>query len=484
MNNFHLSELIDLPAVQKMANANYKASGMPIGIIDAFDGSILVGIGWQEICVKFHRTNQESLKRCQASDNHIKDHLVKGEACHYKCENGLWDIGIPIVVAERHLATLFLGQFFYEGETPDRDFFVRQAYAFDYNLDDYLAALDQVPVFKHEKVDYIIEYNKSLVNFIIDMAEGSISKRTINRALLESEQRYRRLAENSPDVIYRMSLPDGQYEYVSPASTRIFGYSPEQWYDNPFLMRNIIHPDWHSYFSEQWENLLNGHVPPTYEYRIIHKDESIRWINQRNILVKNDSGRPVAIEGIATDITERKRVEDALLESENKYRIIAENTADLISTLDMNLNFTYVSPAIMRLSGFTVEEAMKQTLEQILTPESMQLALDVFEKEMLMEISETADPDRTRILELEEYKKDGSTIWMEVSFSYLRDKNRKSVGILSVSRDITERKQAEEALRESEEKYRTVANFTYDWEYWMSPDQRLLYCSPSCERLT
>jgi PAS domain S-box-containing protein len=443
MNNYHLSELIDLPAVQKMADANYKAAGMPIGIIDAFDGSILVGTGWQEICVKFHRSNPESLKRCQASDNYIKHHLLKGEACRYKCKNGLWDIGIPIVVAECQLATLFLGQFFYEGEIPDRDFFIRQAVEFGYNLDDYLSALDQVPVFNVEKVNYIIEYNKSLVDFITDLAEDSISKSNMHRALLESEQRYRRLTENSPDMIYRISLPDGNYEYVSSATTCIFGLPPEAWYDNPFLIREIIHPDWHSYFDEQRENILKGHAPPTFEYKIIHKDESIRWINQRNILVKDDGGRPVAIEGVVTDITERKRAEDTLLESENKYRIIAENTADVISTLDMNLNYTYISPGIMRLRGFTVEEAMKQTLDQSLTPESMLHAIDVFEKEMLLEDSGTADPDRTRILELGEYKKDGSIVWQEVSLTFLRNKDRKPVGILTVSRDITEKKQAE-----------------------------------------
>jgi ligand-binding sensor protein len=151
MNHYRLSKLLDLSAVQRMADANYKASDMPVGIIDAFDGSILVGVGWQDICVKFHRANQKSLERCQASDNYIKDHLVQGEACRYKCKNGLWDIGIPIVVAEKHLATMFLGQFFYEGEILDREFFKQQAVTFGYDLDANLAALDQVPVFKRER---------------------------------------------------------------------------------------------------------------------------------------------------------------------------------------------------------------------------------------------------------------------------------------------------------------------------------------------
>jgi PAS domain S-box-containing protein len=139
-----------------------------------------------------------------------------------------------------------------------------------------------------------------------------------------------------------------------------------------------------------------------------------------------------------------RKTEQSLRESEEKYRLIAENTADLISILDMNLHLTYVSPASMRFRGFTAEEAMEQTLEQVLTPESLRLGLALFEEEMQLEASRTADPDRTRILELEEYKKDGSIILVEVHLSFLRDKDRKPVGIIIVSRDITERKRVEQ----------------------------------------
>ncbi|MCX5820230.1 MAG: PAS domain S-box protein, partial [Deltaproteobacteria bacterium] len=199
--------------------------------------------------------------------------------------------------------------------------------------------------------------------------------------------------------------------------------------------------------------------------------------------VRTATGEPRAFISVIRDITERKRAGEALRESEEKYRLIAENTADLISILDMNLRFTYVSPASMRLRGFTVEEAMEQTLDQVLTPESMRLSLTVFEKEMQLEASGTADPDRMRILELEEYKKDGSVVWVEVSLSFLRDKDRKAVGILIVSRDITERKRAEEALRESEERYRLIAENMADVISVLDMNLRFTYVSPSIMRI-
>jgi two-component system, cell cycle sensor histidine kinase and response regulator CckA len=159
---------------------------------------------------------------------------------------------------------------------------------------------------------------------------------------------------------------------------------------------------------------------------------------------------------------ELKEAEMSLRESEEKYRLIAENTADLISILDMNLRFTYVSPASKRLRGFTDQEAMQQTLDQVLTPESMRLGLSVFEKELQLEAGGTADPDRMRILELEQYKSDGSIIWVEVSVSFMRDRDGKPIGILLVSRDITERKQTDEALRDSEEKHRRIVEAMSD----------------------
>src|SRR5664280_859295 len=172
---------------------------------------------------------------------------------------------------------------------------------------------------------------------------------------------------------------------------------------------------------------------------------------------ENDADRLMLERAFDLSSQELIQVNDELRENEEKYRLIAENTADLIVAMDMNLRFTYISPSIMRTHGFTVEEAMNMTLDQVLTPESMQNLLTVSEEEMKLEATGTADPGRIRSLEIEGYKKDGSIIWMESSVSNQRDKENKPIGILSVNRDITERKQVEKKLMNSEEKFRMLA---------------------------
>ena len=143
----------------------------------------------------------------------------------------------------------------------------------------------------------------------------------------------------------------------------------------------------------------------------------------------------------------RKQTEVALSESEERYRLIAENTADTIAVFDLNLNPIYVSPSILKLGGYTVQEAMTKTLNQILTPDSLQKASKIFADQMALESSPTADPARTVLMELEQYCKDSSSIWVELAASFLRDNNFKPKGILTITRDITERKKAEAKLK-------------------------------------
>jgi PAS domain S-box-containing protein/putative nucleotidyltransferase with HDIG domain len=177
-----------------------------------------------------------------------------------------------------------------------------------------------------------------------------------------------------------------------------------------------------------------------------------------------------------------------LQESEERYRLIAENTVDTISVFDLNLKPIYVSPSVFKLRGYTVKDAMTQSLDQILTPASLQTVYTVFAEQLALEASGTADPDRTVFLELEEYRKDGATIWVELAASSLRGNDLKPIGILTVTRDITERKQAEEQRKnhlrflESMDKVNRAMQSANDLEWIMSDVLDVMLSVFECDR--
>lgn len=168
-------------------------------------------------------------------------------------------------------------------------------------------------------------------------------------------------------------------------------------------------------------------------------DGRMKTILNSTAPVMDDNGVVQGAIVVNQDITDRMRGEEALRASEEKYRLIAENTADVITVLDMDLNFTYVSPSIERLRGCTADEAMKQTIEQVITPESMAQIRELFHEELGREAGQGFDSSRFRTLIIEEYCRGGGTVMAEVICSFLRDANGKPTGILTVSRDISDR---------------------------------------------
>ena len=165
--------------------------------------------------------------------------------------------------------------------------------------------------------------------------------------------------------------------------------------------------------------------------------------------IRMEAGGAQVVRTAVTDISMQFRSEEARRVSQEQYRLIVEHTADNITVLDLNLAITYVSPSILRLRGYTAEEAMTQTLDQIMVPDSLKKISGVFKEQMAIEAEGTADPQRSVLLELEEYCKDGSIVLVEVVFSFIRDYSDKPTGILAVTRDITDRKRMEKEIRDT-----------------------------------
>jgi PAS domain S-box-containing protein len=175
---------------------------------------------------------------------------------------------------------------------------------------------------------------------------------------------------------------------------------------------------------------------------------------------------------VASAVLQRIVAKDRLHKSEEKYRLLAENTRDVIWTMDLDLRFTYISPSSQILNGYTSEQQLNMGIDELLEPESFKYLMQVFQEELANEKKAGVDPRRTRILEFQEACADGSYKWVESQISFLRDADGNATGILGVSRDISKRKNIEENLVLSEESLRTTIDAISDSIYVIDASYR------------
>ena len=214
------------------------------------------------------------------------------------------------------------------------------------------------------------------------------------------------------------------------------------------------------------------------EKELLRKNEEIEGIVELRTRELKDINKK-----LIEEIEVRKNTENAFRESEERYRLLADNVTDVIWTRDLNLNLTYISPSILNQQGYTVEEVKDRTLEEGLAPDSLKLVRKVFEEELENERSKKPDLSRSRTIEIEVKCKDGSTKWTEAKMSFLRNQDGASIGIIGVTRDISERKHAEEALRNSEEKYKNLVENIKEVIYTLDKNGVMTYISPAIKTI-
>ena len=196
---------------------------------------------------------------------------------------------------------------------------------------------------------------------------------------------------------------------------------------------------------------------------------------------RDSQGKICGLVGLGYDITERKRVEAALRESEERYQQIARCTPDLIWTMDLSGRFTYANPAVERTHGWTVEEFQKLTFRETSTPEYAAKKAAMIGEELARAASPQFDRNTMRTFESEELRKDGSTFWAEVSATFLWSDDGKPAGIIGVARDITERKRAEKEFIRTAKEWQTTFDATKDAIWILDPNHRVLRSNKTAE---
>lgn len=302
---------------------------------------------------------------------------------------------------------------------------------------------------------------------IVFAAMDFTDRKQAEESLRQSEEKYRLLMDNLSDSVWVLDLKTMAFVYNSPSSFNILGYTEEESRTN--RITDIVTPRSldavGKILNEELARDGQPGVDPdrsrTVQMEQIHKNGSVVWTEMTMRFLRDAAGKPASILGVSRDITDRRRSDQALAESEEKYRLLAESVSDMIWTMEISTRkFVYANYSSEELTGYTPDELLMMTIDQALTPESVDAALKILAEELALEGTKNIDPRRSRTFEAELTHKNGSRLWIEVTARFLRDEAGAPRQILGLARDITRRKRMELALAEREEKYRLLMSNT------------------------
>ena len=297
-------------------------------------------------------------------------------------------------------------------------------------------------------------------------------RKKVEVALRESEEKFRRLAENAADLIYVYRLfPERKFEYVSPSATDITGYTPAEHYANPDLGLQLIHADDRGKLADVAAGKIDPRRPLV--LRWIRKDGRVIWTEQRNIPIMDASGMVVALQGIARDITDRVKVEEKLRESEKFLQTVIDTEPECVKMLAKD-------GTLMMMNRAGLDMIQAESFRQVQGKSVYGLVVPNYRRQFAA-LTERAFAGKSGTLAFEAVGLKGRPIWLETHAVPLRDDKDTIIAALGITRDITERKQAEESLRRSEALYHDLVETSQDLIWQCDTEGRYAYLNPAWE---
>ena len=405
LDSLTLSDLIDAPAIQSFLDDFHELSQVPLAIID-LEGRVLVGAGWSDICTRFHRVNPESCSHCIESDIHLSDGVPEGEFKLYKCRNNMWDLATPILVEGKHLGNIFSGQFFFEDETPDRELFLAQAGQYGFSEEEYLQALDAVPRLRRSTVDTAMAFFAKLARMLSQLGYSAIS---LNHSVAEREALARSLGSANDELeadaralqatkselkaqnekisagVARLNRAQeiahlGSWELDlnrdqltwSDEVYRIFGLEPQEFVATYEAFLERVHPEDRTAVDLAYSGSISeGRDSYEVEHRVVRaRTGEIRHVHEKCDHIRDAEGRVVLSVGMVHDITERKRAEDALQESEERFRTMADSIPQLAWIIDGDGSVEWYNRRWYDYTGSTLAQMRESGWQDVRDPET------------------------------------------------------------------------------------------------------------------
>ena len=298
---------------------------------------------------------------------------------------------------------------------------------------------------------------------MVDITE----RKHAENAIMESEEQLTRILNDVTDVVWSLSWPDMKVNFISPSVEQVFGRPMAEFAENPSLWSTTVHPDDQHISDIALQQLINE-GSAVRECRIIRPDGSIVWINDKSKIIVDQNGKPIRLDGVSRDITERKQAEITVKESEEKYRNVFTAERDSLFLIDRATHAILdVNDAACGLYGYSREEMLKlKNSDMSFEPEETKRATIEFKDRIDLRYHK---------------KKDGTIFPVNISASRFILKGKEV--ILAAIRDITSQKHAEDTLRDSEEKYRTLIENMGEGIGFLNSEETFVFANPSAEKM-
>ncbi len=434
---YSFQDLVDIDRLRGMFERFSQATGFTTGLVSFPDQELLIGTGWREICTKFHRAFPVSEVHCKQSNKELTSRLKELKELNVRtCASGLVDGATPIIVEGVHIANLFTGQILFE--EPDSKRFRKQGEACGYDVEAYLKALTEVPVVTPEEFRKALEFLSEMAVLLAEQGLAELRNRQMTARIKESEQNLRITLNSIADAVISTDT-QGRVVGMNPVAENLTGFATPQALGRPLteIIYLIDGRTGEPAIDPVRQVLETGRtVGLASHLALIASDGTEYQIADSASPIRDSDGAMTGVVLVFRDQTE----EYAMRQRLRKMAFLVESAASPIVMADLGGRLNHVNAAFLKAWGYQHED---QVLGRHIT-EFWNIA-DRMEGilQALREAGETSD-------EAEAIRRDGSVFTVEVSASMVRDDRGQPVAMMSTSLDITERRQAEEELRESE----------------------------------
>jgi PAS domain S-box-containing protein len=453
--SIEIEDLFDLETLQRFQDEFSSATGVA-SIITRPDGTPITRPSkFCRLCQEIIRLTDKGRINCFKSDAEIGRHHPEGPIIQPCMSGGLWDAGAGISVGGRHIANWLIGQVRDETQTEEGI----RAYALDIGADEteMVDAFNEVPSMTREQFNHVARLLFTTANQLSNLAYQNVQQarfiaenRKVEDDRRASEQNFREVFNSTSEAIFIDEAETGKIIDVNDTVLRMYGYDSKE----AVIAGNIgdLSANEEPFTEDRAQELVRKAIqegPQVFEWLAKKRDGTRFWSEVS--LKKSTIGGSDRVLAVVRDISERKEIEENLRKSEKLFRSLFEMTAVGVAITNAGSGkYLHANNRFCEITGFHSDELKSLTWTSMTHPDDLPVNTD------LMECLK-AGSIRNFSLEKRYIKKDGSSIWVEVSVAPMWEPGEEPGSTIAVVQDITARKESEQALRASEERFRRLS---------------------------